>query len=397
MVKKEREDRERKYMKVLLIDQIAKVNYKYTFPLANGLVKHGVDVQLVIDQKKEPENCLCRRKRLFNTDEKNVGKFAKMKNYISSYRSIYRMLDSQEYDILHTEWYTFSPIDYLFLKKIKNKFRVRYVATVHDILPFNQKAYDMFFHRRLYKLADSIILQAPGNMERFATLFPESKHKTKMIPHGHMLDYVEPRNKKESRKKLGLPMNKTIIMFFGQIKKVKGVDIFLKSLAQLKNRYPNLYAVVAGSVWKADFAECEEIIEQYGLADCLKTDIRYIPNEDVKYYYSASDICILPYTDVYQSGVIQLAYGYRKPVVATSLDAFTQFVKEGETGFLAAPGDEKSLTAAIERAMAAKDNLENIGNAGYELVHRKLNWDNLTEQIVHECYEESGEDNKYDT
>lgn len=75
-------------MKVLLVDQIAKVNYKYTFPLANGLKKAGADVVLVIDQKAEKENCQCERVNLFNTDEKDIGKTQKMQNYIASYKKI---------------------------------------------------------------------------------------------------------------------------------------------------------------------------------------------------------------------------------------------------------------------------------------------------------------------
>ena len=54
---------------------------------------------------------------------------------------------------------------------------MKYVATVHDILPFNEKFYDKYFHKKLYGLADSIILQAPGNVNRFAELFPELKEK----------------------------------------------------------------------------------------------------------------------------------------------------------------------------------------------------------------------------
>ena len=155
-------------MKVLLVDQIAKVNYKYTFPLANGLEKAGAEVLLAIDQKQEKENCRCKRINLFNTDEKNVGKLEKMQNYIASYKKIGEILRADNFDVLHTEWYTFSPIDYLFLSRFKKKYGVKYVATVHDILPFNEKFYDKYFHKKLYELADSIILQAPGNVNRFA-------------------------------------------------------------------------------------------------------------------------------------------------------------------------------------------------------------------------------------
>lgn len=373
-------------MRVMLIDQIAKVNYKYTYPMANGLYKAGADVELVIDLKQEAENCQCPRLNLFNTDEKNISKVAKLKNYISSYRRLCKKLSKGNYDIVHTQWYTFSPIDYYYLRKMKKRFGVRYVATVHDILPFNQKPYDMFFHKKLYALADAIILQAPGNVKRFADLFPESAAKTHMIPHGHMLDYVETRDKQASREKLGLPRDKKIFLFFGQIKKVKGVDVLLKAVAKLRSRYPELYTVVAGSVWKADFTECEQIIASEKLDDCVHTDIRYIPDEEVADFYSAADACVLPYTDVYQSGVIQLAYGYRKAVVATALPAFTQFVKEEETGFIAEPGDPDSLADALEKALQASD-LDALGQKGYELVDRELNWDMLSAKIVEECYQ----------
>lgn len=89
-------------MKVLLVDQIAKVNYKYTFPLANGLEKAGAKVLLAIDQKQEKENCRCERINLFNTDEKNVGKLEKMQNYIASYKKIGELLRTEKFDVLHT-------------------------------------------------------------------------------------------------------------------------------------------------------------------------------------------------------------------------------------------------------------------------------------------------------
>lgn len=373
-------------MKVLLIDQIAKVNYKYTFPLANALKKAGVDIELAIDKKMEKENCLCERIKLFNTDEKGIGKFQKLVNYIGSYIQIGKILKNENVNVLHTEWYTFSPIDYYFLKKYKIKYGLKYVATVHDILPFNEKRYDKYFHRKLYSLADRIILQAPANIQRFAELFPESSSKTKMIPHGHMLDYVQIEDKKKSRERLGIPQDKLVFLFFGQIKKVKGVDVLLKAVLKLRKKYPDAYTVIAGSVWKADFSECQEIINSNDLNDCLKTDIRYIPDEEVKYFYSAADVCVLPYTDVYQSGVIQLAYGYKKAVVSTTLPAFTQFVKEDKTGFLAVPGDSDSLESAMERAIKSKDQLEQIGLAGYEMVKKKLNWDDIAERIIKECY-----------
>jgi D-inositol-3-phosphate glycosyltransferase len=374
-------------MRVLLLDQITKVNYKYTYPLVNGLQNAGVHVDLVMDQKKEDENCTCEKYRFFNTDEKNVGKMKKVLNYVQSYKRVGQLLSQGNYSVLHTEWFNFSPIDYHYLKQMKNKYGIRYVATVHDILPFNEKFYDMYFHKKLYGLADSIILQAPGNVKRFVDLFPENKEKIHMIPHGHMLDYVEIVNQNDARKHLNIPNDKTVFLFFGQIKRVKGVDILLKAFLKLLQKRDDIYLVIAGSVWKADFSACQEIIDRNDFKGCLRTDIHYIPDDEVKYYYSAADVCVLPYTDVYQSGVIQLAYGYQKPVVSSDLQAFTQFVKEGETGFISKACDVESLTGAMDKA-ANSNQLVEIGKAGYELVKKTLNWDDLARKIVEDCYSE---------
>ena len=373
-------------MKILLIDQIAKVNFRYTYSLANGLIKNGIDVELVTDLKKEDENCICKKYRWFNTDEKGIGIIPKIGNYLASYRKILQLVKENNYDVIQTEWFIASPIDYFFLKKIKKLSKAKLIMTVHDILPFNELFYDRYFYGKLYDLADKIILQAPGNKSRFASLFPNDVDKVRIIPHGHMLDYIETAEKSGSRKILGIPENKLVLLFFGQIKKVKGVDVLLKALSLLKDKHPELSVIIAGSVWKTDFSECEKIINSNQLDNCLKLDIRYIPDNEIKYYYGAADACVLPYTDVYQSGVIQLAYGYKKPVISSDLQAFTQFVKENISGFVSKRGDEASLARAIERLIANQNNLAEMGENGYKLVKSELDWEKLTKQMIAECY-----------
>ena len=77
--------------------------------------------------------------KLFNTDEKNIGKIKKLFNYVSSYRAILKELKSGKYDIIHTQWLIFSPVDYYYLRKIVRKCGVKLIVTIHDKLPINQK------------------------------------------------------------------------------------------------------------------------------------------------------------------------------------------------------------------------------------------------------------------
>ncbi|MBR7000835.1 MAG: glycosyltransferase family 4 protein [Lachnospiraceae bacterium] len=374
-------------MKILLVDQIAKVNYKYSFSLAEAIKKQGNEVVLAIDRKKESEHCTCRMINLFNTDEKNIGKIKKLFNYIASYRAILRELKSGGYDIVHTQWLIFSPIDYFFLRRIVKKCKVKLVVTIHDILPFNQKFYDFRYHKKVYGLADKVIVQAENNVKRFGELFPDMTGKSVMIPHGHFLDYAEPMNMSEARERLNIQKNALVFLFFGQIKKVKGVGVLLEAFSKMCREYPDALLIIAGSVWKDDFSQYQEIIDRTGISDAVRTDIRYIPDEEIKYYYSACDCCVLPYLDVYQSGVIQLCYAYRKPVVATRIGAFKEVVLEGESGFLCEPNDAEDLAAGMKTAIEKRADFEKMGSRGYEYIAKKFSWDKIAADVT-EIYSE---------
>ncbi|MBO4788802.1 MAG: glycosyltransferase family 4 protein [Lachnospiraceae bacterium] len=368
-------------MKILMVDQIAKVNYKYSFSLAEAVRRQGNEVVLAIDCKEEKEKCSCRLWNLFNTDEKNVGKVKKLLNYISSYRAIYKELKSGDYDIIHTQWLIFSPVDYFFLHKIVKKCKVKLIVTIHDILPFNQKFYDFRYHKKIYKLADRVIVQAENNVQRFRELFPEMAGKETMIPHGHFLDYAEPLEMKEARNHLDIREEALVFLFFGQIKKVKGVGVLLEAFSKMCRDYPDALLVIAGSVWKDDFSQYQEIIDRTGISGQVRTDIRYIPDEEVKYYYSACDCCALPYLDVYQSGVIQLCYAYRKPVVATAIGAFKEVVLDGESGFLCEPDNAEDLAAVMRKAIEKKDCFEQMGSRGYDYIAQKFSWERIADRV----------------
>lgn len=369
-------------MKILLVDQIAKVNYKYSYSLAEAIAKEGNEVVLAIDQKKEPEHCTCHIINLFNTDEKNVGKANKLTNYIDSYKAIYRELKNGKYDVLHTQWLIFSPLDYFYLNKIKKNLGIKLVVTIHDILPFNQKFYDFRYHKRIYALADRVIVQAENNLKRFDELFPDLAGKEVMIPHGHFLEYAEIINKDLAREKLNIPNDKFVFLFFGQIKKVKGVGVLLEAFSKVYKERPEALLVIAGSVWKDDFSQYQEIIDKHNMKDSVIADIRYIPDNEVKYYYATSDCCVLPYLDVYQSGVIQLCYAHKKPVVATKIGAFKEVVVDKETGFLCDPDNPDDLANKMLLAIDKRNDLNQMAEKGYVYISDKFSWAKIAKDTI---------------
>lgn len=369
-------------MKVLLLSQIAVVDYKYTYSLANALKSYGNEVELVIDEKRDNEYCKCKCHNKFITSRKDVSKIKKLLNYCSSYHFILNKAINENFDVVHVQWFQFSPVDYYFLNKLK-KHGIKVIVSVHDILPFNEKKYDMSFHKKIYGLCNQIIVQAETNIKRFNELFPENSKKVTFIPHGHFLNFVDKHEIEESRKHLNIPSDKTVLLFFGQIKKVKGVGILLEAFGKLAQKRDDLYLVIAGGVWKDDFGSYQEIIEKYKLTDKqIKTDISFISDNEVGYYYSACDIAILPYLDVYQSGVIQLVYAYGKPAVATAIAPFMEIVEDGVTGYLCKPNDVNSLIDTIERAVAVPERYAELGAAGRKKIAIKYSWDDIAARVT---------------
>lgn len=369
-------------MKVLLLSQIAKVDYKYTYSLANSLKKMGNDVELIIDDKIDNEYCECKCINKFLTSRKDIGKIKKIINYISTYRYILKKVINEKFDIIHVQWFQLSPVDYYYLNKLK-KHGVKIVVSVHDILPFNEKKYDMYFHKKIYGICNHIIVQAETNINRFNELFPSEKNKVSFIPHGHFLDFVDVHEKIDAREYLNIPKDKTVLLFFGQIKKVKGVGILLEAFGKLSEKRDDLFLIVAGSVWKDDFTPYQEIIDEYKLSNKnLRTDIKFIPDDDVGYYYSACDLVVLPYLDVYQSGVIQLTYAYEKPAIATSIKPFMEIVEDNKSGYLCLPNNVDSLVNAIEKAVSEPDKFVEFGKIGKSIIEKKYSWEDIARKIT---------------
>ena len=367
-------------MKVLFVDQIATVNYKYTFNLCNALKNENIDIDLVIDNKENIEESKVNTIRMFNTADKRANKIKKIFNYIYSNYRILKILKFGNYDILHVQWFNLSPIDYFMIKRAKKK-GVKIIVTIHDILPFNEKFYDFKYHKKIYKLADNIIVQAENNIDRFKNKFPGNSCKIKYIPHGNFVNFANIHKKNEARKFLNIDDNKFVLLFFGQIKKVKGLGILIEAFNDYCKNNDNAYLVIAGSVWNDNFDEYKEKIERYGLEDKVRCDIRYIDDNEIEYYYSACDINVLPYLDVYQSGVIQLAYAYEKSTIVTNIDAFTSFVKEEVNGFICKKNDYKSLSRAISKAIEKKEMLDIMGKRGKEMMLEMFSWKDIAQKI----------------
>lgn len=150
------------------------------------------------------------------------------------------------------------------------------------------------------------------------------------------------------RRRLGDP--ETVLLFFGAVRPYKGLDVALEALARLPpNRDVRL--VVAGRFWEGH-ERYERLVSELGLGERVELRDEYVTNEDAALAFSAADAVVLPYRSATQSGVVQLAFAYGRPVVATRTGGLPAAVADGRTGLLVPPEDPPALAIALELVAA---------------------------------------------
>jgi glycosyltransferase involved in cell wall biosynthesis len=152
-------------------------------------------------------------------------------------------------------------------------------------------------------------------------------------------------DKQEARKKIGVAPEVKLLLFFGFIRKYKGLDILLGALKQLQD--PSVQLLVAGEFYE-DRKYYEQLIREYGLEQQVILHHEFIPNEAVRFYFSAADVVIQPYRNATQSGVTPLAYHFNKPMIVTNVGGLPDYVPDGKAGLVTEPSPEP-MAAAIRK------------------------------------------------
>jgi glycosyltransferase involved in cell wall biosynthesis len=138
-----------------------------------------------------------------------------------------------------------------------------------------------------------------------------------------------------------------VLLFFGFVRRYKGLRNLIRALATVREQLPARLLVV-GEFWE-DERPYRDLVRQLGLEGAVEFHNTYVPNEEMAVYFSAADAVVLPYLEATQSGVAQIALGFEKPVIATSVGGMAETIVDGQTGLIVPPGDNAALSAAIVR------------------------------------------------
>jgi glycosyltransferase involved in cell wall biosynthesis len=149
---------------------------------------------------------------------------------------------------------------------------------------------------------------------------------------------------------------------------------------------PNIELWVVGE-FRSDKESYLEQIKNSGVSDNIKIVDGYIPDSGIEKYFAAADIVVLPYESATQSGIVQIAYGFEKPVIATKVGGLPEVVLDGKTGYIVPPKDHKALAEAVCRFFRenkAEEFTENVRKEAY-----RYSWDRMNE-LVQRLTEKTG-------
>jgi len=263
----------------------------------------------------------------------------------------------------------------------KNK-HTKVLFICDNVLPHERRPGDKLFTRYAFSAGDYFIVQSAAVERDLKTVHPNAVYR--FAPHPVYTIFGKAMEKHEARRLLGLAEER-IVLFFGYVRRYKGLQILLSALQEVRKTLP-VRLLVVGEFY-VDQAEYQKQIEDLGLQSSVTVVADYVPNDRVAAYFSAADVVILPYLSATQSGITQIAYNFDKPVIASDVGGLAEVVKHGVTGTIVPPNQPGLLAEAILEYY--RRNLEAAMVPRVKEEKRLYSWDYFVEAIEALCREQS--------
>lgn len=258
------------------------------------------------------------------------------------------------------------------------------VVTVHDVESFGDpRAMERSTIGKVYGLADRLIVHNEFSKCELIERLGVSAAKVSIIPSGGYLEAVgRVRSAVEAKTALGIGESRKVVLFFGHIKDVKGLDLMLEAVPEVAREIPNFTLLVAGRPWKSDFSRYEALIDQLGIRDRCVLHIRFIPDDEVASYYAAADVVVLPYRRTYQSAVVLMAMSYKRPVVVSDLPGMTEIVTNEQNGYVFAHGSRHALSKRLIQALQDEQGRARVVDRALEYIRQNHDWEQIGKQTT---------------
>jgi len=338
----------------------------YVYGLATVLVSKGVYLDVIggdaVDHPELHAHAKLNFLNLRGNQQPQVSLGKKTARVLIYYARLIRYAAIAKPKILHILWNNrFQFFDRTLLMLYYKLLGKKIVLTAHNINASKRDSNDTPLNRLTlkvqYRLADHIFVHTEKMKSELCEEFGVQKVAITVIPFG--VNNSVPNTcltTAQAKRRLGISDDEKTILFFGRIGPYKGLEFLIAAFQQITVRNTGYRLIIAGKPKKGAEEYLEGIqrtISGDGNRERVISKIEYIPDEETELYFKAADVLALPYTQIYQSGVLFLAYSFGLPVIATDVGSFVKDIIEGRTGFLCKPGDPTDLARATEMYFAS--------------------------------------------
>ncbi len=269
----------------------------------------------------------------------------------------------------------FAPAFGVAARVAKKKSGCRVLFICDNVTPHEHTPIDKALTSWLFRAGDFFVVQSKSVEKDLLSVIENPRYK--FVPHPVYEIFGDPIEKSEARNRIGIGENENVALFFGYVRKYKGLHILLDATKKVVQSM-RLKLLVVGEFYD-DEKSYRRQIETLNLGDDVVVVGDYIPNEDVTTYFSAADVIVLPYLDATQSGIAQIAYNFRRPVITTDVGGLAEVVINGKTGLVVRPNSPDELAEAIVKFFS-----QNLAHKFAEELaeqRRLFSWDNMVDAI----------------
>lgn len=269
-----------------------------------------------------------------------------------SWWRVYRRIRRDAPDLLILQWWvpywtpSLAAISWL----IKRRTKIKLVYICHNVTPHEESG--TLDHRLAWvvlRRGDAFIVHSEQDRRKLLALLPKPRVWRTNLPTYEALQQLTTTSESPASVRSTLNLDgKQVLLFFGFVRPYKGLEYLIQALPLVREKLPNAHLLVVGEFWTGKqaylaYAEQADVVEHITIVD------QYVPNEDLPNYFAAADVVVLPYVSATQSAVVQLAFGFGKPVITTRVGGLHEVVQDGYNGLVVPPQNEEALAAAIVR------------------------------------------------
>ena len=261
------------------------------------------------------------------------------------------------------------------LRQVRKNKKTRIVSILDNIIPHEKRIGDKILTQYFVNSVDAFVAMSKSVLQD-VDVFDKQKPK-EFSPHPLYDNFGEKVSRLEAIEKLNLDKNERYMLFFGFIRDYKGLDLLLKAYADSRFRTTNVKLIVAGEFYN-NSEKYFSLEEEFGLKNEVIWRNDFIPDSEVRYYFSAADIIAQPYKSATQSGVTQIAYHFEKPMLVTNVGGLAEIVPHEKVGYVVDP-DEMEIANAL--ADFFENERFNDFTANIVLEKEKYSWSKMTDTI----------------